>query len=221
MKVFRIYITSRTASFRFPNLVSGFQPTLPVPPLSTIYGIISAASGTYYAPPNPEIGFVFQSAGKAVDLETIYQMGSSLKNIKSNIIRREFLCDNHLWVYTQNEKIASMFNHPYFQLLLGRSGDLATVNEIAEIEVESRQKLSGLKGTIVPFRNYVLAASINALPVCFTNTIPRRNIGTKPYYLLESNYRQSKYQKISAEGFFDFSNEFFKKENGIEIYWQE
>jgi len=36
MKVFRIDITSWTASFRYPNLISGVQPTLEVPPLSTI-----------------------------------------------------------------------------------------------------------------------------------------------------------------------------------------
>lgn len=219
MKVFRIYLTSWTASFRYPNLISGFQPTLPVPPLSTIYGLISAASGKYYAPEKPEIGFVFQCATKTVDLETIYQMESSLKNIKSNVIRREFLYDNHLWIYTQNEAIAESFKRPYFQLLLGRSGDLASVQEVVEIEVESRTRLSKLKGTIVPFEKYVLAAAINALPAYFTDTIPRRNVGTKPYYLLESNYRQT--QDLNAAGVFDDSNKFFEREKGIEIYWQE
>jgi len=219
MKVFRIHLTSWTASFRYPNLISGFQPTLPVPPLSTLYGLISAAMGVYYSPETPEIGFCFQSGGKAVDLETIYQMEKSLTNIKSNVIRREFLLDNQLWIYTQNEQIATVFQQPYFQLLLGRSGDLASVEEIAEIEVETRQQLTKLKGTIVPFGKYVLAAQINALPVYFTNTIPRRNVGTKPYYILESNYKHT--QSISASGFLDYSNPFFEKEGGIEIYWQE
>lgn len=219
MKVYRIYISSWTASFRYPNLISGFQPTLPVPPLSTIHGLISAAFGTYYAPQQPEIGFVFQAGGKAVDLETIYQMRNSLRDITSNVIRREFLFDNHLWIYTQNRQIAKAFQKPFFQLLLGRSGDLATVNEVAEIEAEQRLELFKLKGTIVPFGKYMLAAAINALPVYFTNTIPRRNIGTKPYYLLESNYKQT--QSISANGFIDRTNRFFEKEDGIEIYWQE
>jgi len=219
MKVFRIYITSWTASFRFPNLISGFQPTLPVPPLSTIYGLISAALGVYYAPPKPEVGFVFQAGGKAIDLETIYQMKKSLKDIKPNVIKREFLFDNHLWIYTKKEKIAEAFKKPYFQLLLGRSGDLASVREVVEIEVESRDRLSKLKGTIIPFEKYMLAATINALPVCFTDTIPRRNLGTKPYYLLASDYRQT--QDLNAAGIFDNSNKFFEKENGIEIYWQE
>ena len=219
MRVFRIYLTSWTASFRHPNLISGFQPTLPVPPLSSIHGLISAAMGSYYASEKPEIGFVFQTAGKAVDLETIYQMENSLRNITSNVIRREFLFDNHLWIYTQNRQIAEAFQKPFFQLLLGRSGDLATVNDISEIETEQQFELFKLKGTIVPFGKYMLAAAINALPVNFTNTIPRRNIGTKPYYLLDSNYKQT--QRISANGFVDRTNRFFEKENGVEIYWQE
>ena len=221
MKAYRIYLTSWTASFRYPNLISGFQPSLPVPPLSTIHGLISAAMGSYYAPEKPEIGFVFQTIGKAVDLETIYQMENSLRNITSNVIRREFLFDNHLWIYTRNRQIAEAFKRPFFQLLLGRSGDLATVNEVAEIEAEERLELFKLKGTIVPFGKYVLAAAIQALPMNFSNTIPRRNLGTKPYYLLESKYRQVQNQPISANGFIDRSNRFFEKENGVEIYWQE
>ena len=219
MKVYRIHLSSWTSSFRFPNMISGFQPTLPVPPLSTLHGLISAAMGSYYAPDKPEIAFVFQTGGKAVDLEMIYQMNNTLKNIKSNVVKREFLFDNNLWVYTKNSNIVKAFERPFFSLLLGRSGDLASINNIEEIEVEEKQQLTKLKGTIVPFGKYMLAAAINALPVNFTDSIPRRNIGTKPYYLLESNYKQT--QPISANGFIDYSNIYFEKQDGIEIYWQE
>ncbi len=47
MKAYRIHLTSWTASFRYPNLISGYQPSLVVPPLATIYGLISAAAGDY------------------------------------------------------------------------------------------------------------------------------------------------------------------------------
>lgn len=212
MKVYRVHISSWTASFRYPNMISGFQPTLPVPPLSTIYGLVSAAMGKYYAPENLDIGFVFLSKGKTVDLETIYQMNGTLKNIKSNVVKREILFDNDLWIYTQNSKIANAFKNPYFPLLLGRSGDLATVNSILEVNVEPKEQLSKLKGTIIPFSKYRIAGPIQALPIYFSNTIPRRNIGTKPYYLLDSNYIQ--HQPILANGFID-------KELNFEVYWQE
>ena len=212
MKVYRIYITSWTASFRYPNMISGFQPTLPVPPLSTIYGLISAALGMLYFPSQPEIGFFFRFRHKFVDLETIYQMNGTLRNIKSNVIRREILFDNELLLYAQNKKIAEAFVKPYFQLLLGRSGDLATVNEIRELDVDSIQELTHLKGTIVPFGKYVFAAPLSALPAYFTDSIPRRNVGTKPYYLLDGDYRQI--QPIQAKGIWD-------PEKKLQIYWQE
>lgn len=218
MQIIRIYITSWTASFRYPNLISGFQPSLPIPPLSTIYGLISAAAGYCYSPEKPEIGFVFQNYIKEIDLETIYQTGKSLNEIKSNVIKREFLVDNHLWIYTKNKMLAKFFEKPYFQLLLGRSSDLAFVEEIKEINVKETTELSRLKGTILPFGKYLLPATIQALPASFSDTIPRRNIGTKPYYLLDSNYRQT--SAINAEGIIDTQNSYFKNDE-VEIYWQE
>ena len=82
MKVFRIKITSWTSSFRYPNLISGFQPTLEVPPLSTVLGLI-----------NLQIGYYFEFGSKSIDLETIYQIDSNDKNkatnnAKSNVIQR-------------------------------------------------------------------------------------------------------------------------------------
>ena len=47
MKVFKIDITAWTSSFKYPNLISGFQPTLEVPPISTVLGLINAAAGKY------------------------------------------------------------------------------------------------------------------------------------------------------------------------------
>lgn len=212
MKVYRIKLTSWTASFRYPNIMSGFQPTLPVPPLSTIHGLISAALGQYHAPEKVELGFVFTTAGKTVDLETIYQMRPSLKGVTPNVIKREFLFDNRLWLYTTKPEIFKAFEKPYFPLVLGRTSDLATVEDIADMEIEGKDKLSELKGTILPFGKFFIPAPIQALPLYFSNTIPRRNIGTRPYFLLDSNYKQS--QPISAAGFRD-------QENQWDVYWQE
>ena len=67
MEVFKIEITSWTSSFRYPNLISGFQPTLEVPPLSTILGLINAAAGDYVEFQNLEIGY-YAGFGKANSL---------------------------------------------------------------------------------------------------------------------------------------------------------
>ncbi len=213
MKVFRVHIQSWTASFRYPNLLSGFQATLPVPPLSTLFGLISAAMGKYFYPKEMDIGFVFTFKSKARDLETIYQMRRGLSGITSNVIVREFLVDNDLWLYTMNEQIARSFERPYFPLLLGRSGDLASVRAIDQLDIEIKKELSKIKGTIIPFKaNLPIAAPIHALPLYFTDEIPRRNVGTRPYFLLDGSFVQDK--PIAAYGFED-------KEMGWDVYWQD
>ena len=218
MKVYRIHLSSWTASFRYPNMISGYQPTLPVPPMSTIHGLISAAMGRLFVTTKNKIGFVFLSSGKAVDLETIYQMGRKLTNIKSNVIRREFLYDVELVLYTDSNEIAKALWKPYYPLLLGRSGDLAHVYRIDEIDVEQLHELFDIKGTILPFAKHQLPAMIQALPVSFTDEIPRRNVGTRPYCLVPANSGKS--HPVQAAGFHD-SLTLNGQKHEWDVYWQE
>jgi CRISPR-associated protein Cas5t len=201
-------------------MITAFQPTLPVPPLSTINGLISAAIGRFFVMTTEKIGYFFSSKGKHTDLETIYQMGKGLTGIKSNVIKREFLYDNHLYLYTDDETIATAFDKPYFQLLLGRSSDLASVNRIDVIDKPTSTTLSKLKGTIVPFQPYHLPAAVQALPVCFSNDLPRRNIGTRPYSVLSDDYPDLGDNGIDAQGFRDDITLDSKKIT-IDVYWQE
>ncbi|QTA93740.1 type I-B CRISPR-associated protein Cas5b [Desulfonema magnum] len=214
MKAFRIHITSWTASFRYPNLISGYQPSLVVPPLSTVFGLFSAAAGEYVSPEDIATGYVFRFASQAIDIETIYQFNnkSARLSTKSNIIRRQILFDNELWIYVTESRIAEAFAHPHFQMVLGRSGDLACVNRIDEIDLKPVQELARLRGTIVPMGKTPLSAPIHALPIGFTNEIPRRNIGTFPYFLLEYKFRQSRV--IPESGFLD-------EESDHEVFWHD
>ena len=182
MKIFRIKLIGWTASFRYPAFISGFQPTLPVPPLSTIYGLLSAAKGMIVYPQDVSVGYVFKSRGKAVDLETIYELEANLK-AKSNIVRREILFQPELYLYISEKSMAESFRRPFYPLLLGRSTELAMVNEIKEIELEERRDIK-LGGTICPFPTNGIYGPIQALPTHFTDEIPRKAVGTRPYYLL-------------------------------------
>jgi len=199
-------------------MISGFQPTLPVPPMSTIHGLISAAMGRPFATTKDKIGFVFLSGGKAVDLETIYQMGRKLTDIKSNVIRREFLYDVELVLYTNSNEIAKALWKPYYPLLLGRSGDLAHVYRIDEIDIEQVYELSDIKGTILPFAKYQVPAMIQALPVSFTNEMPRKNVGTRPYCLVPVKGGEG--YPVQAAGFHD-SLTLDGKKYEWDVYWQE
>lgn len=203
MEIFQVDITSWTASFRYPNLISGFQPTLDVPPLSTVLGLINAAAGSYQKYTNTRIGYYFEYEAKCVDLETIYQIDSNAKgfatnNAKSNIIRREFLFNTFLRLYVSDEKIASFFRKPYYPLVLGRMNDLASANlkSIKKADLPEIGNAQNIRGQIIPFLKNNLAGQIQALPKYFSDTIPRQNLGTEPFSII--NFQSKVNSKLTA-----------------------
>ena len=159
MKAHRIKINSWTSSFRYPNIISGFQPTLEVPPVSTVMGLINAASGKYLESQQIELGYYFNFKIKTVDLETIYQIKANDRNypdntVKSNVIQREFLYDCQLFLYLIDEELVSYFRQPTYQLLLGRSGDLAGIESIKETELHEVTN-ARIGGQVVPFNGII------------------------------------------------------------------
>lgn len=191
MEVYRIEISSWTASFRYPNLISGIQPTLDVPPISTVLGILNAAAGKYLKHQDLELGYYFEYAGKTFDLETIYMIQSDSKgnpsnNAKSNVIKREFLADTKLTIFLKDEKIVDYLRNPYYDILMGRSGDLAMV-KVSEspIILKKIENANKVKGQIIPFKNYLVPGIIQALPQYFSDEFPRKNLGTSPYSIVK------------------------------------
>lgn len=69
-------------------------------------------------------------------------------------------------------------------MLLGRSGDLATIEEITECNLKEINNADKIKGQLVPFSPYHLPGTIQALPQYFTNTIPRKNLGTMAFSVI-------------------------------------
>lgn len=199
MKTNRIKISSWTASFRYPNLISGFQPTLDVPPISTVLGLLNAAAGKYIDHKRLKIGYYFAYDAKTVDLETIYQIeiktGTNLNypsNVaKSNVINREFLFNCRLYLYLADEGLVNYLRKPYYQLVLGRSNDLATIETIEEVILTENPSPENLIGQIIPFNGNFLAGEIQALPKYFSNSIPRNNIGTEPYSVISCHAGKS------------------------------
>jgi CRISPR-associated protein Cas5t len=186
MNLYRVTISSWTSSFRYPNIMSGYQPTLLVPPISTVLGLLNACSGKYLEHKKLSLGYYFYYAAKSVDLETIYQIelndkGIPKNQVKSNIIKREFMFDCHLIIYLKDSQLIDYFRKPVFQILLGRSNDMASIDKIEQIELQEINKANKIRGQIVPFTGNYLPGTLQALPKYFTNTIPRNNIGTEAY----------------------------------------
>ena len=209
MRVYRVHLMSWTASFRPPLTMYGYQTTLNAPPFSTVYGILSSACGRIVTPEDTQVGFVFLHKGNAVDLETIYEwqernvsadkrMEMAKKGIpvpaskisKKNVIKREFLAFNDLYIYIVNKAIVECFKKPVFPLLIGRSSDLAFADEIKEVGLVERDASYVYPTTVLLEKvdKEQLSGDLKALPVYFSEEIPRKSELTRPFLVV--NERQ-------------------------------
>ncbi len=184
MECLRVTIKSWTASFRYPIFMIGYQPSLPMPPLSTIWGLLSAVKGDYLTSKDFRCGYLFFSHGKAVDLESLYELQEN-RNYKINVCKREILYDNELLLYIDALELESNFRKPYYPILLGRSTDIAEITEIKQVTLRKNSAPMRAGRTIVPFPCQQFGGILQALPQYFTNTVPREAVGTRPYQLVD------------------------------------
>jgi CRISPR-associated protein Cas5t len=70
MKLLHARLEGWTATFRLPLIYSGTGLTAPLPPYSTILGLIGNLAGRQIAPNETRIGYIFRSRGTSYDLET-------------------------------------------------------------------------------------------------------------------------------------------------------
>lgn len=183
LRAVRIEIAAYTASFRVPSFVS-YQLTLPVPPLSTVFGLISAAAGRWVMPHDVDwLAYRCTYEGKAFDTETIVQIEREKPDKPPrpktppktiNIAHREFLLFPCLTLYLPPSWV-QVFRCPRFALLLGRTQDVAYVASTAMTELVSVS--SGVvSGVLLPFellKHNRVTAWMHNLPTALTNGVPR------------------------------------------------
>ncbi|MCZ7357984.1 MAG: type I-B CRISPR-associated protein Cas5b [Candidatus Methanoperedens sp.] len=189
MEVLRVEIRAITASFRYPMFVVSYQPTYKIPPISTIYGLLSAAKGEKVSIYDLSIGYDFTSRGSGVDLERILEFGGGDKNkpvsyLGSNIIHREFLYDCILTLYISDLDFKQYLENPRFTLLLGRQSDLAKITKIKEVKLIPKENVE-IYNTIIPFDGRV-PGQIVALPSDYTDKAERKPIEVRTYCIVES-----------------------------------
>lgn len=189
MEVLRVEIRAITASFRYPMFVVSYQPTYKIPPISTIYGLLSAAKGEKVSVYDLSIGYDFTSKGSGVDLERILEFGGGDKNkpvsyLGSNIIHREFLYDCILTLYISDLDFKEYLEKPRFTLLLGRQSDLAKITKIEEVTLIPKENVE-IYNTMIPFDGRV-PGQIVALPSDYTDEAERKPIEVRTYCIVES-----------------------------------
>jgi CRISPR-associated protein Cas5t len=228
MKLYRVLITAQTASFRYPNFISSNQLSIKAVPYSTIAGLVASATGNDKLI-DFKFSYIFRYQSLYVDMETTYrfkQEGNSVSNINEKQpaqYRREILFDCFLTLYFEDENIANAFKSPIFQLLLGRSGDLARVVEVKEVEVIQSNK-AGLNGMIVPFNEYKSSGEIYAMPKYFDNSSVVREPREVQPFLINDGLGNFLEQPLNKREQFDIKNWKFKKllnEIMAEAYFDE
>jgi CRISPR/Cas system-associated protein Cas5 (RAMP superfamily) len=147
---------------------------LPLPPKTTVAGMIGSALGISPKEINDEwlkkdrfkMGIAGKSNGKANDLWQIrkyetkqiaaYNKGTETAPYKTAVIVRELLYSSDYLIYLSfankddNNRILEKLNHPEWALSLGREDELIRITEVKNIEINEREDIA-YSNTILPF----------------------------------------------------------------------
>jgi CRISPR-associated protein Cas5 subtype I-B len=176
IELLNVLIKGWTATFRLPFLYSGTGVTSPVPPYSTILGMIgNMAAREMYPKDVGKIGYVFRSETVAKDLERTvrYKLkkGDFLLNSddkKYGIVNREFHVNPVLDLYIENLELKDVFENPKNPPALGRSQDLCWVVSTKVVKATA-VKSAPISGTLLPFPQEGASGIILVLPEFFRN----------------------------------------------------
>lgn len=189
MEVLRATIRAMTASFRYPMFVVGYQPTFRVPPISTVYGLLSAAKGEKIHLNDLRVGYDFVAEGTGLDLERIRVYGNATKTkpasfLGTDIVNREFLYNCTLTLYLTDLAFEEYLKRPRYSLLLGRQSDLAWVESVDKVTLIEQENVE-IQNTMIPFTGEV-PGQIVSLPSDFTDEAERRPLQVKTYCIVDS-----------------------------------
>lgn len=223
--MYRIKIRSKTGYFRNDMTITGIQETYDCPPLSTIYGMISSAVGEVVE--KIDVGYIFDYKYIGEDYElVITEGGGDRKKYKALMeksspidrhdvllgcfasapVTRQILFDCVLYLYIEDKSIAECFKNPYYTMLMGRSEDIATVDEVKEVNLTERRNIFAGK-TIVPLseNNGELYGKIASMPVSISCDIPR-HLNDTGIYIVMKDYAEIK----NAKNIFKYDDEISK-----------
>lgn len=173
MEMFSFSFTAKaiTASFRVPETHT-FHQTLPLPPKTTIIGMMGAALGkrlddahAFVDQNNILVSVYGTHEGLMKDLWNYRKLTGKEKkftteDIKNrmqySILIREFLYSNDFTFYFASEKpeplkqLQNSFRCPVYALTAGNSDDLLKICKISEIKEIKSEKIALFQNTIIP-----------------------------------------------------------------------
>lgn len=188
MKLLHVNITGWTATFRLPLLYSGTGLTSPLPPYSTLLGLIGNVCGREVKPNETRLGYIFKGEGTAVDLETSHRLEMKNRILKEQkqtaVAKRQFIIKPMLDLYLDNLELKHWFDYPQNPPCLGRSQDVAWINDVEIVDAEPVSE-GFVNGTLLPFSESPVPGLLLLLPDYFDNSLTgfTREIGKLRTYV--------------------------------------
>lgn len=177
---------SQTVSFRIPESHT-FQQTLPLPPVTTLTGLMGAAMGLSFEEAmaykkQKEVFFGVRGTSKG-EIKDLWKYNK----IKTNEVLKDVLIREYLTDFLLNFAIASKnrialsqirdsFLNPKFVLSLGNSDDLLKVTHISHITQAEKVECSTFENTILAgdqTLDYESAIDLNDTPITYRVRAPQ------------------------------------------------
>src|SRR5690606_9662329 len=173
MQFIRIKASGCLNSFRQPDFHT-YHKTLPLPPKTTVAGMIGSALGIGPKVVNDQwlkterfqMGIVGKAKGKANDLWQIrkyetkqiaaYNKGDKDTPYKTAVIIRELLYNSEFIIYlsfkdeTDFDLVFQKLQNPAWALSLGREDELINIKEITKVDLEEQSDVT-FQNTVLPY----------------------------------------------------------------------
>jgi CRISPR-associated protein Cas5t len=179
MKALHVRFEGLSASYPYPFLRTGTLLSLPVPPYSSIIGMVNACNGAEIDIKQISLGYVFESQGaRTIDIESTYRLQTDKQGrLKANpdrgLAKRQFHIFPTLDVYVADLALAKAFRQPATPARFGRSQDLAWISLVREVELTAVNE--GVpRGTLLPFPEVKFGQVLPPLVDYYKNDIAGR-----------------------------------------------
>lgn len=175
MKGLHIQLEGFSAFFRLPFIVTGTQLSSPLPPYSTLLGLISCCAGRDVTPLEVKIGYEYKKRGTTFEIERTNRLEMDTKGrLKSNvkgqgISYREIHIAPVLDLYLSDVGLKTIFEKPKGTPCLGRSQDIVWIKHVEETELIEKKE-GKIGATLLPFPQKDFGGRIVRLADYFDNS---------------------------------------------------
>ena len=186
MYLFKLKAFAVTASFRIPESHT-FQQTLPLPPITTLIGLVGAAVGLRFEDAMKFrednkllLGIIGTNQGEFKDLWKYHKIKAG--EVISDVLVREYLTnfEMSLYVGSRNDDIVrhiwKSFLSPCYALSAGNSDDLLKIQQVGEVKSADKIPLLEFKNTVLPGdhgTNFDSAIDLEKVPITETIKAPQ------------------------------------------------